>query len=197
MRRLFSEIPQKLKIVGVTGTNGKTTTCTVLKSILEHFGHKVGLIGTVQNMIGDETLPPKHDPPTLMSFILFFSLMLSADCDYVVMEVSSHAIDMKKSLRPYLRDLCFLNLTQDHLDYHKTMENYLNVKKRIFSLCEKAVVNTDDKYAEDIIEACDCDVYTYSVKCDNTTFKAQNICHRVDGVDFEMKGRRRYRKGEI
>ena len=184
----FGNPAKKLKIVGVTGTNGKTTTCTVLKSILEHFGHKVGLIGTVQNMIGDETLPAKNTTPDPYELHSLFSLMLSADCDYVVMEVSSHAIDMKRVYGLTYAACVFTNLTQDHLDYHKTMENYLNVKKRIFSLCEKAVVNADDKYAEDIIEACDCDVYTYSVKCDNTTFKAQNICHRVDGVDFEMKG---------
>ena len=184
----FGNPAKKLKIVGVTGTNGKTTTCTVLKSILEHFGHKVGLIGTVQNMIGDETLPAKNTTPDPYELHSLFSLMLSADCDYVVMEVSSHAIDMKRVYGLTYAACVFTNLTQDHLDYHKTMENYLNVKKRIFSLCEKAVVNADDKYAEDIIEACDCDVYTYSVKCDNTPFKAQNICHRVDGVDFEMKG---------
>ena len=92
----FGNPAKKLKIVGVTGTNGKTTTCTVLKSILEHFGHKVGLIGTVQNMIGDETLPAKNTTPDPYELHSLFSLMLSADCDYVVMEVSSHAIDMKR-----------------------------------------------------------------------------------------------------
>ena len=184
----FGHPAKKLKIVGVTGTNGKTTTCTVLKSILEHFGHKVGLIGTVQNMIGDEILPAKNTTPDCYELHSLFSLMVSADCDYVVMEVSSHAIDMKRVYGLRYAACVFTNLTQDHLDYHKTMENYLNVKKRIFSLCSKAVVNADDKYAEDIIDACDCDVYTYSMKTNTASFCARNICHRVDGVDFELCG---------
>ena len=81
--------------------------------------------------------------------------MYSSDCDYVVMEVSNHAIDMKRDNGLTNAACVFTNLTQDHLDYHKTMENYLNVKKSIFSLCDIAVVNADDKYAKDIIEACD------------------------------------------
>lgn len=184
----FGNPAKKLKIVGVTGTNGKTTTCIVLKSILEHFGHKVGLIGTVQNMIGDEILPAKNTTPDSYELHSLFSLMYSSDCDYVVMEVSSHAIDMKRVYGLTYAACVFTNLTQDHLDYHKTMENYLNVKKSIFSLCDIAVVNADDKYAKDIIEACDCDVVTYSIKNSESTFVAQNICHRVDGVDFEVKG---------
>ncbi len=183
----FGHPAKKLKIVGVTGTNGKTTTCIVLKSILEHFGHKVGLIGTVQNMIGDEILPAKNTTPDPYELHSLFSLMVAADCDYAVMEVSSHAIDMKRVYGLRYSACVFTNLTQDHLDYHKTMENYLNVKKSIFSLCTKAVVNADDKYAKDIIDACDCDVYTYAVEKD-AAFKAQSICHRVDGVDFELCG---------
>ncbi len=184
----FGNPASKLKIVGVTGTNGKTTTCTLMKSILEQLGHKVGLIGTVQNMVGEQILPAKNTTPDAFELHSLFSLMLSAGCEYVVMEVSSHAIDMERVFGLKYAACVFTNLSQDHLDYHKTMENYLNVKKRIFSSCTKAIINADDEYSDEIISACDCDIITYSINKNDSTYIAKNLKHRTDGVDFELVG---------
>jgi len=186
--KYFGEPSKKIKLVGVTGTNGKTSTCMLLKHILESNGYKVGLIGTVQNMVGDSVLPAKNTTPDAFELHSLFSLMVMAGCDYVVMEVSSHAIDQDRVYGLHFESAVFTNLTQDHLDYHKTMENYLDVKKRLFSMCNSAVVNLDDEYSKDIISVCKCKTVTYSTKRNDSSFSGKNIKQKVDGVDFEMVG---------
>lgn len=186
--KYFGEPSSKIKVVGVTGTNGKTSTCMLLKHILESNGHKVGLVGTVQNMVGNDVLPAKNTTPDAFELHSLFSLMVMAGCDYVVMEVSSHAIDQDRIFGLHFESCVFTNLTQDHLDYHKTMENYLNVKKRLFSMCDSAIVNLDDEYSNDIITACNCKIITYSTRRNDSSYSGKNIKQKVDGVDFEMVG---------
>ena len=135
---------RKLKLIGVTGTNGKTTITNLLKHILEHAGYRVGLIGTIQNEIDDMALPAKYTTPDPAQLHALFARMAAAKCDYVVMEVSSHALDQDRVAGCQFEAAVFTNLTQDHLDYHGTMENYFQAKKKLFSLCKVGIVNYDD-----------------------------------------------------
>ncbi len=184
----FGHPAKKMKLIGVTGTNGKTSTCLMIKSLLESRGHKTGLIGTIHNTVGEQILPAKNTTPDAYELHSLFSLMEKSGCEYVVMEVSSHAIDQDRVYGLHFACCVYTNLTQDHLDYHKTMENYLEVKQRIFSRCDHAVVNVDDKYADAILSACDCPVTTYAVNSNDSDFVAKNLRKRADGVDFEMVG---------
>ena len=184
----FLEPAKKLKIVGVTGTNGKTSVSYMLKCILEHCGHKVGLVGTIQNMIGDEILPSKNTTPSPYELQSMFSLMEKAGCTYCIMEVSSHALDQDRTYGIEFEAGMFTNLTQDHLDYHITMDNYLKAKKKLFKSCKVAVMNMDDSYFSEISDGLDCPVKTFSTENDAADYTAKNINLRPDGVDFVMVG---------
>ncbi len=184
----FGHPAKKIKLIGVTGTNGKTSTCLMIKSLLESFGYKTGLIGTVQNMVGEQVLPAHNTTPGAYELHSLFSLMERSGCEYAVMEVSSHAIDQQRIHGLHFACCVYTNLSQDHLDYHKTMENYLQVKQRLFACCDHAIVNVDDSYAQNILEACRCPVTTYAVKTNESDFVAKNLRKRADGVDFEMLG---------
>lgn len=170
----FKNPADSLKLIGVTGTNGKTSVTYMIKRILESAGHKVGLVGTIQNMIGDEIIASRNTTPNAYELNSLFSDMVKKGCDYAVMEVSSHALDQRR-----VCDLCFevavfTNLTQDHLDYHITMENYLAAKKRLFSMCKTAVINSDDPYAARLTEGLTCRIVTYSTS-DSSTYSAKGI----------------------
>ncbi len=183
--RWFKNPAESLHLIGVTGTNGKTSVTYMLKSILESAGHKVGLIGTIQNMIGDKIIASHNTTPNAYELNSLFSLMKAEGCSYAIMEVSSHALDQRR-----VCDLCFdtaifTNLTQDHLDYHKTMENYLEAKKRLFKMCKTAVINLDDEYAQSIIDDLDCKVITYSAG-DNSTYSAKAINYYPASVEYEL-----------
>ncbi len=180
--------PQKsLKIIGVTGTNGKTSVSYMIKGLLESAGHKVGLIGTIQNIIGDDVLPAKNTTPSCYELHSMFSLMNVAGCDYCVMEVSSHALHQGRVHGVEFYIGIFTNLTQDHLDYHGTMENYLNAKKKLFKACKTAVLNMDDSYFEKLSSGLDCKVLTYSSKNRTATYYLDKLDLRPDGSAFEVK----------
>lgn len=181
----FGNPADSLKLIGVTGTNGKTSITYMLKSILEHFGHKVGLIGTIQNMIGDEVIQTKNTTPGVYELNRLFADMKNKGCNYVVMEVSSHALDQKRVCNLSFDAAIFTNLTQDHLDYHITMENYLLAKKRLFSMCKTAIVNCDDKYCEKLVEGLNCKVVSYSLG-DNSTYSAKAIKYNPTSVEYEL-----------
>lgn len=181
----FGNPADSLKLIGVTGTNGKTSITYMLKSILEHFGHKVGLIGTIQNMIGDEVIQTKNTTPGVYELNRLFADMKNKGCNYVVMEVSSHALDQKRVCNLSFDAAIFTNLTQDHLDYHITMENYLLAKKRLFSMCETAIVNCDDEYCEKLVEGLNCKVVSYSLG-DNSTYSAKAIKYNPTSVEYEL-----------
>lgn len=184
----FGEPAKSLKIIGVTGTNGKTSVSYMLKSVLEHCGYKVGLVGTIQNMIGDEILPSKNTTPSPYELQSMFSLMEKAGCTYCIMEVSSHALDQDRTYGIDFEVGMFTNLTQDHLDYHITMDNYLKAKKKLFRSCKKAIMNLDDSYFTEMSDGLLCDVKTFSVQNDEADYTAKNINLRPDGVDFVLAG---------
>lgn len=184
----FGEPANKLKIIGVTGTNGKTSVSYMLKAILEQAGHKVGLVGTIQNMIGDEILPSKNTTPSAYELQSMFSLMEKSGCDYCVMEVSSHALDQDRVYGITFEAGLFTNLTQDHLDYHITMDNYMRAKKKLFMHSKIAIMNSDDSYFGTMSEGLSCPVATYSCKSDLADYTAKNISLRPDGVDFVFSG---------
>lgn len=181
----FGNPADSLKLIGVTGTNGKTSITYMLKSILEHLGFKVGLIGTIQNMIGDEIIETKNTTPGVYELNRLFAQMKDKCCQYVVMEVSSHALDQKRVYNLTFDAAIFTNLTQDHLDYHITMENYLAAKKRLFSMCKTAIVNSDDEYCEKLIEGLDCKVVSYSLS-DDSTYSAKAIKYSPTSVEYEL-----------
>ncbi len=182
----FHHPSEKLHLVGVTGTNGKTTTVCLLKSILEAAGYKVGLVGTIQNMIGDRVLPAARTTPDTYELQSLFALMVAEGCTHCVMEVSSHALDQYRIGCCTFDVGVFTNLTQDHLDYHGTMENYMSAKKRLFEISRNAVLNMDDPWCKALEENLATPVTHYSIKNNNAAFVAKNICYKPDGVRFEL-----------
>lgn len=181
----FGEPAKALHLIGVTGTNGKTSVTLMLKSILEEAGYSVGLIGTIQNMIGEEVIASKNTTPDAYELNSLFALMKAKGCTYVVMEISSHALDQRRVGGLHFDVAVFTNLTQDHLDYHGNMENYLAAKKRLFGMCSTAVINSDDEYSARIMEGIDCKIVTYSAS-DSSTYSAKGINYRPASVEYEL-----------
>ncbi len=184
----FGNPAKKLIIIGVTGTNGKTSVTYMLKSILEKNGAKVGIIGTVQNMIGDEILPSKNTTPSPYELQSMFSLMEKSGCTHCVMEVSSHALDQNRVYGITFEAGLFTNLTQDHLDYHITMENYLQAKRKLFMNSKIAIMNSDDAYFEKMSADLGCPIITYSTVDESADYTAKNIVLKPDGSNFLLSG---------
>ncbi len=185
----FGNPAKSLKLIGLTGTNGKTTTSFIIKQILENSGNKVGLIGTVQNMIGDEVYPAKFTTPDPYELQKLFAQMVEKGCEYCVMEVSSQALAQGRVNGLRFAVGAFTNLTQDHLDYHKTWENYFNAKRILFENSDIAVTNADDEHGLKIIEGLDFDkVVTYAVNTNDATYVAKNVKFKPDGVEYELVG---------
>lgn len=182
----FDNPARKLHLIGVTGTNGKTTVTCLLKEALTACGQKVGLLGTIQNVIGERVLPAEHTTPDPYDLQSMLALMVAEGCTYAVMEVSSHALcqDRVEGLR--YDAAVFTNLTQDHLDYHGTMEAYMQAKKRLFFQSDRAVVNADDPWEAALIEGVPCPVRTFSLE-GAADLTAADIQPRPDGVDFALR----------
>lgn len=180
---------EQFSLVGITGTNGKTTITYLIKSILETAGKRVGVIGTNQNIIGDKVLLTKSTTPTTPNALelqQLFTEMVHYGAEYVVMEVSSHALDLDRVHGCNFDVGVFTNLTQDHLDFHKTMENYLNAKAKLFGLSEKGVVNFDDDGGKKIVNDAKCpDILKTGLEagCD---LRAENIKITARGSQFDM-----------
>lgn len=185
----FGNPAKRLRLIGVTGTNGKTTTAIAIKHILEECGYKSGLIGTMQNMAGDEVFPAHYTTPEPFELQQLFRKMVDAGCSHAVMEVSSHALAQERVAGCHFIAGVFTNLTQDHLDFHKTMENYLAAKQKLFAMSDIGVINLDDRYAQEVIEEALCETVTYSAKNMSADYTAGNIKYRNDGVDYEIVGR--------
>lgn len=182
----FGRPAEKLSFIGVTGTNGKTTVTYLIKHILETaLGAKVGLIGTNRNMIGGDTVETEHTTPESFELQELFARMAREGCRYVVMEVSSHALYLHRVDCINFKIGIFTNLTQDHLDFHKSMEEYLKAKARLFDRCELGIINLDDPSAEYLIENAKCEVYTYSARKNEADLVAKNINYKADRVEFE------------
>lgn len=184
----FGNPADSLKLIGLTGTNGKTTTTFLIKQILENVGKKVGLIGTVQNMVGDEVYPAHYTTPDPHELQSLFRKMVDAGCEYCIMEVSSQALAQGRVEGIHFHIGAFTNLTQDHLDYHKTWENYFESKKLLFKACDCAVTNLDDEYGLKIVDGCDCRVVTYGVDNMKADFVARNVGFSANGVRYDLVG---------
>lgn len=184
----FGNPANSLKLIGLTGTNGKTTTTFLIKQILENVGKKVGLIGTVQNMVGDEVYPAHYTTPDPHELQSLFRKMVDAGCEYCIMEVSSQALAQGRVEGIHFHIGAFTNLTQDHLDYHKTWENYFESKKLLFKACDCAVTNLDDEYGLKIVDGCDCRVVTYGVDNMKADFVARNVGFSANGVRYDLVG---------
>ena len=180
----------KLKLVGVTGTNGKTTIATLLYNMFTKMGHKCGLLSTVCNYIVDEAIPADHTTPDPIELNALLDRMVQAGCEYAFMECSSHAIAQKRIGGLTFTGGIFTNLTRDHLDYHKTFENYRNAKKAFFDSLPKtafAITNADDKNGMVMVQNTKATVKTYSTRS-VADFKARIIeCH-FEGMYLEMDG---------
>ena len=149
--RFYGEPEKKLKLIGITGTNGKTTVSYLTKSILEAAGKRVGIIGTNEILTGNEPVGIASSTPTTPNSLelrRIFAKMLEMGAEYAVMEVSSHALDLYRVYGLFYEVGVFTNLTRDHLDYHKTMENYFLAKAKLFDICKTGVINLDDEYGK-------------------------------------------------
>jgi len=181
----FGRPADSMIMVGVTGTNGKTTTTNLIKEILEQTtGETVGLIGTNRNMIGGEELPTERTTPESYELHALFRRMADAGCRYVVMEVSSHSLYLDRVYGIDFEVGVFTNLTEDHLDFHKTMEAYAAAKAKLFAHSRVSVINIDDKYAETMKNAAAGGVVTYSVGSDTADLTARDVTLKPDGVCF-------------
>ena len=181
---------KKLKLVGVTGTNGKTTIATLLYNMFSKMGHKCGLLSTVCNYIVDEQVPADHTTPDPIELNSLLERMVNAGCEYAFMECSSHAIAQKRIGGLTFAGGLFTNLTRDHLDYHKTFENYRDAKKAFFDMLPKtafAITNADDKNGMIMVQNTKAKVKTYSIRS-VADFKAHIIeCH-FEGMYLDICG---------
>ena len=186
----YGDPSRKLKLVGVTGTNGKTTIATLLYNMFRKLGYKCGLMSTVCNYIEDEAIPADHTTPDPIELNLLLSKMVDAGCRYAFMECSSHAIAQKRIGGLNFAGGIFTNLTRDHLDYHKTFENYRNAKKAFFDMLPKgafAITNADDKNGMYMVQNTKATVKTYSIRT-MADFKAKLLeCH-FGGMYLDVNG---------
>ncbi len=182
---LYDHPGRKMKMIAVTGTNGKTSTTLLLKHVLEVTRDaKVGLMGTMENMIGKERIPTERTTPESLDLQQLLAQMYDGGCQYAMMEASSHAIYLERVGGLRFDVAAFTNLTEDHLDFHETMENYCDAKAVLFERCEKAVVNADDPWAQRIMAHTQCPVITTCVTGEGT-LRAENVELLSDGVRFD------------
>ena len=173
-----------MTLIGVTGTNGKTSTTLLLKQVLESVqGCKAGLIGTMENRVGDLVIPTERTTPESFELQGLFARMRDAGCKYAIMEVSSHAIALDRVGGVHFDVAAFTNLTEDHLDFHKTMEHYCDTKAELFARCDAAVANRDDEWFERITAKAACPLVTISSKAD-AGITAADVELLSDGIRF-------------
>ncbi|MFU0784110.1 MAG: UDP-N-acetylmuramoyl-L-alanyl-D-glutamate--2,6-diaminopimelate ligase [Thermoanaerobacterium thermosaccharolyticum] len=183
----YGDPSKQLFLIGVTGTNGKTSVTYMIKSILESQNNKVGLIGTIQNMIGDKVYPTERTTPESLDLQRYLRLMVDEGVKYVVMEVSSHSLALNRVDECDFDIAVFTNLTQDHLDFHKTMDDYANAKAKLFRMAKTAcVINIDDDYSSFIIENSNAKVVTYGIK-DYAYIMAKDIKNDIKGAKYTVQ----------
>ena len=181
----------RLKLVGVTGTNGKTTTATLLYETARLQGHKAGLLSTVCNYIDGRAVPTTHTTPDQLTLNALLAEMADAGCEYAFMEVSSHAAEQHRIAGLTFAGGIFSNLTRDHLDYHGTVDNYMRAKKRFFDMLPPsafALINLDDKSGRFMVQNTKAKVYTYSLRTD-ANFRGRILETRLDGTLMQLNGR--------
>ena len=186
----FGQPSRQLTLVGVTGTNGKTTIATLLYKLVRALGHKAGLLSTVVNYIEDEAVPATHTTPDAIELNGLLRRMVDAGCEYAFMEVSSHAIAQERVAGLDFDGALFTNLTRDHIDYHKTFDNYRDTKKRLFDGLKPsafAVTNKDDKNGLVMTQNCRAQVHTYSTRA-LADYKAQILEEGFEGMLLSING---------
>ena len=193
----FYDYPSRsMRFIGVTGTNGKTTTTHLIRSILLQAGYRVGLIGTIHVLIDEQVRPVRNTTPDVVELQEILADMAAAGINYVVMEVSSHALALDRVAGCEFDVAVFTNLTQDHLDFHSTLDQYLQAKAKLFSglgsdqpakTGKYAIINTDDPAAGNFIASCHCPVISYGAKGQGEV-QANDITVRADGVSFTVAG---------
>ncbi|UVT15316.1 MAG: UDP-N-acetylmuramoyl-L-alanyl-D-glutamate--2,6-diaminopimelate ligase [Nitrospira sp.] len=188
--RFYGDPSSRIRMIGVTGTNGKTTTTYVCKALLEALSRQVGLIGTVAYQIGGNAIPAAHTTPGALELQQLLDKMVAAGCTTAVMEVSSHALAQDRTSGCEYDVAVFSNLTQDHLDFHKTMEEYFQAKLRLFTgltggrkANKRAIVNVDDSYGTRIAEQCPAPVWTYALK-NKADLRAEAVRLSLQGTTF-------------
>lgn len=187
----FGNPSQRVKLVGVTGTNGKTTIATLLYRLFMEMGHRCGLLSTVCNYINDKAYPSTHTTPDAISLNRMLALMVEDGCEYVFMEVSSHALAQERVGGLEFTGGIFTNLTRDHMDFHETMDNYLKAKKSFFDNLPRhsfAMTNIDDKNGPVMVQNCRGDIKTYSARTLGD-YKARLIETHLDGMVLQFNNR--------
>ena len=181
----YGNCHRKLHMIGVTGTNGKTTVACLIKSILEKAGHKVGLLGTVKVIIGDEQYPASLTTPAPSDFHRYLMMMNAAGCDFCVAEISSQALAQDRVYGVEFDCGVFTNLSPEHLDYHETMVNYLEAKLKLFRHSKFSVINADDKHSSQVIKNVADSFVTVSLT-DKADYTAKDIHINLDGVSYNL-----------
>lgn len=184
----------ELNLIGVTGTNGKTSTTYLTRAILKKHGEKVGLLGTIANLVGDEVIPAHHTTPESSDLQQLFRGMVQAKVTYAVMEVSSHALELQRVAGCEYDVAIFTNLTQDHLDFHPSLEAYLEAKAKLFKglgpgnkkRCKYAVINYDDQYFQYLASRTRVPVISYGLK-QGAAYRATDVEIRMDGISYTVQ----------
>ncbi len=176
---------RKMRLIGITGTNGKTTVTTLIQKMLQQAGRKVGLIGTVQYEIGDEVIPSVNTTPLTDAYFSILAKMAAAGCTDVVMEVSSFGLEQYRIGPSHFTAAAFLNLTQDHLDVHGSMENYYLAKKMLFDCCDYALINTDDAYGRRLLSEISCEKQGFGMAEEAL---AQDAAYCVEDIQISSNG---------
>ena len=185
----YGKPSQHLQLIGVTGTNGKTTTATLLYRLFKALGHKAGLLSTVVNYVNDEAIPATHTTPDALSLNALLAQMVAAGCTYAFMEVSSHAIAQERIAGLEFAGALFTNLTRDHLDYHKTFDHYRDTKKQLFDRLSRsafAVTNYDDKNGLVMTQNTQAKIYTYSTRS-MADFRGKILEESFEGMLLRMQ----------
>lgn len=177
---------KEFKLVGVTGTNGKTSITFLLGQLLEWEKQKIGIIGTIENRIGEQVLKAERTTPESLDLQRLFKKMVDEKVDTALMEVSSHALALKRTIGCDFNVGIFTNLTQDHLDFHHTMENYAAAKAELFKSCKVGIINQDSPYYSQIIEGATCEIVTYGID-QPATYHAQQIHISAMGVTYDLE----------
>lgn len=184
--QFYGELSTKMKIVGVTGTNGKTTIATMLYKLFTHLGYTCGLVSTINNLVSDEIIPSTHTTPDAISLNELFQKMYEKGCTHVFMECSSHAIDQKRIVGINFTGALFSNITHDHLDYHKTFEEYIKVKKRFFDNLPSsafAISNLDDKRGQIMLQNTIAKKHYYSLRA-LADYKGKILDNALSGLQM-------------
>jgi len=181
----YGKPSQAFELVGVTGTNGKTSITFLLGQLLEAYCKKVGIIGTIENRIGNQILKAERTTPESLDLQRLFRKMADESVDVALMEASSHALELKRTFGSQFKVGIFTNLTQDHLDFHKTMENYAKAKAKLFKCCEIGIVNIDSPYIQSITDEATCKLVTYGIEKE-ADYHASEIMISAAGVTYRL-----------